>query len=176
MTPWTMTSSSPTSTRRRLQRPLSANSPEFSDSESGIDGFEYASGTSAGAQDVLPFTQTRFSAQSSITVTNLTLEIGRTYYATVRAINGAGNTVTASSDGVRVVPVVTDGGTSEPDGGSGNPDGGSGNPDGGSEEPPEDGSVPLMGWSCSAADAGLPMVLGLLVLVLLARRRSSGGA
>lgn len=150
---------------------LSANW-SFSDPESGVDRYEYAFGTAPGAQDVLPFTWTMFSNQTSATKTDLILEIGKTYYATVRAINGAGNTVTLSSNGVTVVPVVTDGGTSGPDAGTSNPDGGT--PDGGSNEQPEDGSEPLMGWSCSAADASLPVVLGLLALVLVARRRTTG--
>jgi MYXO-CTERM domain-containing protein len=44
---------------------------------------------------------------------------------------------------------------------------------GGSGGESEEDKAPLMGWSCTAADAGLPMLLGLLALMLLARRRGS---
>lgn len=156
---------------------ISANWTGFVDSESGVDRYEWAIGRSPGAQDVVPFTPTTFSFQTSFTKPGLALSVGGTYYTTVRGINGAGLTATASSNGVRVVPVGTDGGTG--DGGTnGGEDGGvdggtNGGTDGGTNEGPEDGTVPLMGWSCTAADAGLPMLAGLLALILLARRRGS---
>jgi hypothetical protein len=143
---------------------ISANWTGFSDGETGIFGYEWAIGTRPGADDVSPFTRTSNSLQSSFTKTGLTLIQGLTYYTTVRATNGSGLTVTASSNGVRVGPVVTDGGT------NGGTDGGT---DGGSGEEPEEGKAPLMGWSCTAADAGLPVLLGLLALMLLAGRRGS---
>ncbi|HYH96470.1 MAG TPA: hypothetical protein VD972_10890, partial [Hyalangium sp.] len=68
-----------------------------------------------------------------------------------------------------------DGGTGKPDGGTGEPDGGTGKPDGGGAGPDEDGpkDSPL-GWGCaSAGGAGLPLLLGLIVLMLLARRRQA---
>jgi hypothetical protein len=160
---------------------ISANWTGFMDSESGVDRYEWAIGRSPGAQDVVPFTPTTISFQTSFTKPGLTLSVGGTYYTTVRGINGAGLTATASSNGVLVVPVGTDGGTG--DGGTnggedGGVDGGTnggtdGGTDGGTNEGPEDGTVPLMGWSCTAADAGLPMLAGLLALILLARRRGS---
>lgn len=159
---------------------ISANWQGFTDAQSGIERYEWAIGTSPGAQDVMPLTGFSFSGVTSHTKTGLTLIEGRTYYTTVRATNRAGLTVTASSNGVRVVPVVTDGGTNGgPDGGAdGGPDGGAGGgrdggTDGGSDGEPEEGEVPLMGWSCTAAGAGVPMLLGLLALMLLARRRGS---
>jgi hypothetical protein len=145
---------------------LSANWSDFMDPESGIERYEWALGTSPGAQDVSPFTPISVSLQRSFTKTGLSLTVGTTYYATVRAINGAGNTAMASSNGVRVVAPGTDGGTGNTDGGTGNTDGGT---DGGMEQPGQ-GDVPLMGWSCSAG-AGLPVFLGLLAVVFLARRR-----
>ncbi len=164
---------------------ISANWAGFTDAESDIERYEYAIGTSPGAQDVVPFTGFSFSGLTSYTKTGLTLIEGRTYYTTVRAINRAGLTVTASSNGVRVVPVVTDGGTNGgTDGGTnggtdGGTDGGTsggadgGTDGGGSDGEPEEGETPLMGWSCTAAGAGVPMLLGLLALMLLARRRGS---
>jgi hypothetical protein len=57
------------------------------DPESGITGYQYAIGTTAGGTDVRPFTSI---AQSSVLVTGLTLRTGVTYYFAVKAINGAG--------------------------------------------------------------------------------------
>jgi hypothetical protein len=159
---------------------LAANWSGFLDGESQMDRYEYAIGTTSGGQDVLPFTGISFSGASSFTKTGLSLNVGTTYYFTIRGINGAGLGATATSDGVLVVPVVTDGGTGNTDGGTGNTDGGTGNMDGGTDAgtgngpgDTEDGKEPLLGFSCTAADAGLPMLLGLLTLVLLARRRGS---
>jgi Beta-propeller repeat len=165
---------------------ISANWDGFTDTETGVPRYEWAIGFSPGAANVWPFTPTSISGQRSFTQTGLTLIAGRTYYTTVRAINGAGLVSTVSSNGVTAGPVVTDGGTADggTDGGTadGGTDGGTdggvdggtnGGTDGGTDEEPEEGNAPLMGWSCTAADAGLPMLAGLLALMLLTRRRGS---
>ncbi len=83
---------------------ISANWSGFSDPQSGIAGYEWAIGTSAGAADVRPFEavglQTR--ASTSAADATLSLALGATYYVTVRASNGAGLVQAASSDGVVV--------------------------------------------------------------------------
>ena len=159
---------------------ISANWDGFTDDETPFISYEWAIGARPGGEEVWPFTATSNSLQRSFMQSGLSLNLGSTYYTTVRAINGAGLGVTVSSNGVRVVPVVTDGGTNGgtdggTDGGTnggtdGGPDGG---PDSGTGEEPEEGEVPLMGWSCTAANAGLPMLVGLLALMLLASRRGS---
>ncbi len=57
------------------------------DPESGISGYQYAIGTTAGGTDIRPFTSV---TQNSILVTGLTLRTGITYYFAVKAINRAG--------------------------------------------------------------------------------------
>lgn len=57
------------------------------DPESGVDHYEYAVGTSAGAANVIPFTRT---SNLSIYLSGLNLQNGATYYIAVRAFNGAG--------------------------------------------------------------------------------------
>ncbi|MCE5199476.1 MAG: PQQ-binding-like beta-propeller repeat protein [Armatimonadota bacterium] len=86
-----------------------------SDAESGISRYEYAIGTSSGAQDVIPFTA--IGTSTEVTRTDLTLVSGKDYYVSVRATNGAGLvSVVGTSDGIRTdwtvptTPVVTDDG------------------------------------------------------------------
>lgn len=82
----------------------SASSLSFSwtasDAQSGIARYEYSLGTSPGSTDVVSRTTT---AQSSVSLTGLSLRSGTTYYLNVQAINGAGLSSTiASSDGILV--------------------------------------------------------------------------
>ena len=86
-----------------------------SDPESGIADYQYAIGTSPGAQDVAPFTDAGLATQ--VTRTDLTLTNGATYYFAVTAVNGAGLTSAVGvSDGIRIdftppsTPAVTDDG------------------------------------------------------------------
>lgn len=66
-----------------------------------MDHYEWAVGTSPGATDVQPFIAVGLSA----TAVNETLfpPPGAVVYATVKAVNVAGLSVTASSDGVRIL-------------------------------------------------------------------------
>ncbi|MDQ3265449.1 MAG: hypothetical protein M3Y59_17625 [Myxococcota bacterium] len=79
---------------------LDANWSGFVDPESGIAGYRWWVGTTAGGLDLqAPATVgTAASAQAS----GLSLSTGTRYYVTVEATNGSGLTVTASSDGVVV--------------------------------------------------------------------------
>lgn len=71
------------------------------DPESGIARYEYAIGTSAGAQDIVPFTDAGLA--SGVTRTGLALANGATYYFSVRATNGCGMLgPVGSSDGIIV--------------------------------------------------------------------------
>lgn len=157
---------------------LSANWDPFTDSNSSVDEYECAFGTAPGSEDVSPFTPNTPPLKLSCTAQSLTLSPGQTYFATVRATNSMGITAVISSDGVTVpgTPPAdggTDGGTSGTDGGTSGTDGGTSGTDGGTDEMPIIDDQPLLGFACTAADAGLPMLVGLLALALLARRRGS---
>ncbi|MBI2930505.1 MAG: hypothetical protein HYY16_02545, partial [Planctomycetes bacterium] len=88
---------------------IAANWSGFSDPESGIASYEWAVGTAPGATDVQAFVSV--GASTSASNSSLTLTSGTTYTVTVRAINGAGLSTTASSDGVRVDDTPPAGGT-----------------------------------------------------------------
>lgn len=76
-----------------------------SDPESGIAGYQYAIGTSAGATNVVGWTST---AASEATATELSLDTSgnTTYYFAVKAINGAGmpSDPAGLSDGITCQP------------------------------------------------------------------------
>ncbi len=156
---------------------LSANWTQFFDS-AGITRYEWAIGTEAQPESILPFSPV--GLQTKATVAGLSLKPGTTYVVSVRAINSSGLSVVARSDGVLVWDPSADGGTDTPDGGTGTPDGGadagsdggtSGNDAGPGEPlPDEEEERPLLGWGCTASDASLSMLLALLALSLLARR------
>ncbi|MDO8587720.1 MAG: hypothetical protein Q7T82_11845 [Armatimonadota bacterium] len=63
--------------------------------------YEYAIGTAAGLQDIVPFTGVGLSLE--VTRTGLSLTEGSAYYVTVRGTVGS-NTYTGSSDGITVAP------------------------------------------------------------------------
>jgi hypothetical protein len=78
---------------------LSANWTASNDSESGIAGYKYAIGTTAGATDITGWSNI-VSAESA-TRTGLLLSVGSTYYFSVVAVNGAGlESGVTSSDGM----------------------------------------------------------------------------
>jgi hypothetical protein len=79
---------------------ISANWTAWSDAQSGVTGYEWAIGTSAGGVDIQAYTSVGLS--TSATNGALALSGGATYYVTVRGTNGAGGTSTASSNGVTV--------------------------------------------------------------------------
>ncbi len=67
---------------------LSANWSAASDTNSAIAKYWYAIGTTAGATDVVNWTDNWFNR--TVTHTGLTLVDGQTYYFSVKAENGAG--------------------------------------------------------------------------------------
>lgn len=72
-----------------------------SDPESGIIEYQYAIGTSQGGTDVLNWTSAGIT--TSVTVSGLSLQNGKTYYFSVKAKNGAGLESNAGySDGIIV--------------------------------------------------------------------------
>ncbi len=77
--------------------PLAANWYGFA-SELGIDHYEWAVGTSPGASDVLPFTPVGLAVQA----TNATVlpPPAVVLYASVKAVNKVGLSVTETSDGI----------------------------------------------------------------------------
>ena len=83
---------------------LSANWDASTDSESGISGYQYAIGTTVGGTQTVNWTS--LGNVTTVTKTGLTLTVGQTYYFSVRAVNGAGLTGTATnSNGQTVVSV-----------------------------------------------------------------------
>ena len=83
---------------------LSANWTASIDSNSDIVKYWYAIGTTAGATDILNWTDNGLS--TTATNSGLTLIQGQTYFFSVKTVNGAGLTSICSSDGV-VVDVNT---------------------------------------------------------------------
>ena len=85
---------------------LSANWDASTDNESGISGYQYAIGTSAGGTQTVNWTS--LGNVTTVTKTGLTLTVGQTYYFGVKAVNGAGLTGSAAnSNGQTVVSVGT---------------------------------------------------------------------
>ena len=77
---------------------LSANwAGVFADPETGITGYEWAIGTTAGGTNILGYTSVGTATSASA---NFSLTSGTKYYVTVRASNGAGLQATATADGV----------------------------------------------------------------------------
>ena len=84
---------------------LSANWDASTDNESGISGYKYAIGTSAGGTDVTGWTP--LGNVTTVTKTGLTLVKDQTYYFSVYAVNGSGLTGSATnSDGQKAVDVT----------------------------------------------------------------------
>ena len=80
---------------------LSANWDAATDADSGISGYQYAIGTSAGGTQTVNWTS--LGNVTTVTQTGLTLTAGQTYYVTVRSVNGAGlNSAGTSSNGQTV--------------------------------------------------------------------------
>lgn len=69
----------------------------FSDSHSGINQYEYAVGTTPGNDDIIAWSDATESTSFTESFTHGV--IGQTYYTSVRATNGAGLTLLASSTG-----------------------------------------------------------------------------
>ena len=83
---------------------LSANWDAATDAESGISGYQYAIGTSAGGTQTVNWTS--LGNVTTVTQSGLSLVVGQTYYFSVQAVNGAGLTSSATnSNGQTVVSV-----------------------------------------------------------------------
>jgi hypothetical protein len=85
---------------------LSANWDASTDNESGISGYQYSIGTTAGGTQTVNWTS--LGNVTTVTKTGLSLTVGQTYYFGVRAVNGAGLTGSATnSNGQTVVSGAT---------------------------------------------------------------------
>jgi hypothetical protein len=83
---------------------LSANwAGVFADKESTVTNYEWKVGTTPGGSELFDFTPT--GLMTNATASSLTLTAGQVYYVTVRATNGVGQEVTATSNGVIVYPL-----------------------------------------------------------------------
>ena len=85
---------------------LSANWDASADSESGISGYQYAIGTSAGGTQTVNWTS--LGNVTTVTKTGLTLTVGQTYFFSVHAVNGAGLTGSATNSNGQTVVAATD--------------------------------------------------------------------
>ncbi|MBC8402241.1 MAG: PQQ-binding-like beta-propeller repeat protein, partial [Candidatus Marinimicrobia bacterium] len=80
---------------------LSAAWSGFSDTLSGIEGYEYALGSSSGSSDVVDWTDV--DTNRTVSRSDLTLSEGMTYYFSVRATDQVGNiSQILTSDGITV--------------------------------------------------------------------------
>lgn len=79
---------------------LSANWTASNDPNSGITKYWYAIGTTAGATNIVTWTDN--SLNTSITKSGLSLTQGQTYYFSIKSVNGAGLTSICNSDGITV--------------------------------------------------------------------------
>jgi hypothetical protein len=85
---------------------LSANWDASTDNESGISGYQYAIGTSAGGTQTVNWTS--LGNVTTVTKTSLSLTVGQTYYFSVKAVNGVGLTGSATnSNGQTVISSFT---------------------------------------------------------------------
>ncbi|MFC1474459.1 FG-GAP-like repeat-containing protein [bacterium] len=83
---------------------LSASWTDSSDPETGIARYWYAIGTTAGATDVVTWTDN--GTATSVTKTGLTLTEAATYYFTVRAENGVATLGTAANSDGQLIDVT----------------------------------------------------------------------
>ena len=84
---------------------LSANWDASTDNESGISGYQYAIGTTAGGTQTVNWTW--LGNVTTVTKTGLTLSVGQTYYFSVQAVNGVGLTSgTVNSNGQTIVQTI----------------------------------------------------------------------
>ena len=72
----------------------------FSDNGSGIDHYEYGLGTQPEGDDIIP--RQNINLETSVTLDNLSLLDGVTYYGTVHAVDFVGNQSSATSTGITI--------------------------------------------------------------------------
>ena len=80
---------------------FSANWDASTDNESGISGYQYAIGTSAGGTQTVNWTS--LGNVTTVTKTGLTLSVGQTYFFSVQAVNGVGLTGSATNSNGQTV-------------------------------------------------------------------------
>ena len=80
---------------------LSANWDASTDNESGISGYQYAIGTTAGGTQTVNWAS--LGNVTTVTRTGLTLTVGQTYFFSVCAVNGAGLTGDATNSNGQTV-------------------------------------------------------------------------
>jgi hypothetical protein len=86
---------------------LSCNWSGFSDAGSGLASYDYSFGTTAGATDILTWTNVG-TGTTNVTASSLTLHTSQTYFCNVRANDQAGNVSSVvSSTGQLVAPTLT---------------------------------------------------------------------
>ena len=77
----------------------------FIDEQSGIKDYQYALGTEPGFDDIIPRTALNLNADFAslaITVGSLSLEVNKTYYGVVYALDNVNNEIFAISDGLTI--------------------------------------------------------------------------
>jgi len=84
---------------------LSANWASINSDISGLSGYEYSIGTTAGGTQVLGWTS--IGTATSVTNSSLTLRSSTIYYVNVRATDFAGNTAVISSNGQMILPALS---------------------------------------------------------------------
>ena len=86
---------------------LSANWSTAVDTNSAVSYYEYAIGTTPGAQNITPWTNN--GTATSVTKTGLTLTLGSKYYFSVKAVDGAGIVCdSVDSKGIHITSCTTD--------------------------------------------------------------------
>jgi hypothetical protein len=88
---------------------ISANWKGFQDKESGITRYEVCVGSNAGLCDVSGYRNYGLATEAIISILNLTHN--EMYYTTVRAVNGAGQTSFATSNGIFIDMTSPEGGS-----------------------------------------------------------------
>jgi len=91
---------------------LSANWTTSTDANSGIAKYWYAIGTTAGATNVVTWTDN--SLNTSVTKSGMSLTQGQTYYFSIKSVNGAGLNSICNSDGITVNATAVPGFTMNP--------------------------------------------------------------
>ncbi|NLN78802.1 MAG: hypothetical protein GX141_07785, partial [Armatimonadetes bacterium] len=77
------------------------------DEESEVVEYQYAVGTSEGAADVVGWTSAGDDIEAAISIPGAGLQLGQTYFISVKAKNGAGTwSAVGSSDGIALAPSV----------------------------------------------------------------------
>ena len=83
---------------------LHASWNSSSDPDSGINRYEFSAGTSAGASNIVPWTNCALNL--NYTATGLSLSHGTKYWINVRIWNNGGSSTTCSSDGITIDTVA----------------------------------------------------------------------